>query len=364
MQAMNSPVDASKVQIPSLLSKLGKMTAIRDTSLLEQSLLKTLCPMLGVLDSSLYRIDELTSAIRVLHHHHSRVIESDGLARMVERNEEIYNSAKVPPEVSGLLENVRLLGKPCTRRKASGDGLLIAYPLFGGKEICGYFVFSRDREVTLTEDAIVKGVLEVFSNYFDLLDASQRDRLTGLLNRQALENSFDRIWTILSSADDPIEAPSGRRSDSNSRAHWVAIIDIDRFKDVNDNFGHVVGDEVLLLVSRVMMSVLRSSDLLFRYGGEEFVALFPAKDPDDAHALLERVRSTVEGHYFPQVGRVTVSIGLSRASTNDLPQEVLSWADRALYHAKKSGRNKVCDYQALLQAGEIEQASYGASELF
>lgn len=361
---MNAPAETPKVQIPSLLSKLGKMTAIRDTSLLEQSLLKTLCPMLGVLDSSLYRVDELTSAVRVLHHHHSRVIESDGMARMVERNEEIYNSASVPPEVNGLLDNVRLLGKACTRKKSAGDGLLVAYPLFGGKEICGYFVFSRDREVTLTEDAIVKGVLEVFSNYFDLLDASQRDRLTGLLNRQALENSFDRIWTILSRADDPAESPSGRRTDSAARSHWVAVIDIDRFKDVNDNFGHVVGDEVLLLVSRVMMSVLRSSDLLFRYGGEEFVSLFAAKSRDDANALLQRLRTAVEEHFFPQVGNVTVSIGLSSASPNDLPQEVLSWADRALYQAKKTGRNRVCDYQALVQSGEIEQPNYGDSELF
>jgi len=361
---MNAPAEAPKVQIPGLLHRLGKMTAIRDTSLLEQSLLKTLCPMLGVLDSSLYRHDELTSAIRVLHHHHSRVEESNGLARLVERNEEIYNTVSLAPEVSALLDNVRLLGKPCTRKRAPDNDLLIAYPLFGGREICGYFVFSRDREVTLAEDAIVKGILEVFSNYYDLLDASQRDRLTGLLNRQALENSFDRIWTILSRSDDPIESPSGRRTQSASRAHWVAVIDVDHFKGVNDNFGHVVGDEVLLLVSRVMLSELRSSDLLFRYGGEEFVALFSAKSRADATALLQRLREAVAGHVFPQVGTVTISIGLSSADANDLPQEVLSWADRALYHAKKTGRNKLCDYQELVNSGELNHPNYGVSELF
>ncbi|MBI3346387.1 MAG: GGDEF domain-containing protein [Burkholderiales bacterium] len=361
---MIAPTEAPKVQIPGLLHKLGKMTAIRDTSLLEQSLLKTLCPMLGVLDSSLYRIDELTSAVRVLHHHHSRVVESDGLARLVERNEEIYNSANVSPEISGLLDNVRLLGKPCTRKRKPENDLLIAYPLFGGREICGYFVFARDREVTLTEDAIVKGVLEVFSNYFDLLDASQRDRLTGLLNRQALENSFDRIWTILSRSDDPVETPDGRRVQAPSGSHWIAVIDVDHFKGVNDNFGHVVGDEVLLLVSRVMMSELRSSDLLFRYGGEEFVALFCAKSRTEAVALLQRLRQAVERHSFPQVGTVTISIGLSSADPNDLPQEVLSWADRALYQAKRTGRNRICDYQVLVENGELDQASYGASELF
>lgn len=361
---MNAPAEPQKLQIPGLLHKLGKMTAIRDTALLEQSLLKTLCPMLGLLDSSLYRTDELTGAVRVLHHHHSRVVESDGFARSVERTEEIYSPASVPTDVKALLDNVRLLGKPCTRKRAAENDLLIAYPLFGGREICGYFVFARDREVTLTEDAIIKGVLEVFSNYYDLLDASQRDRLTGLLNRQALENSFDRIWTILSRSDESAGDPDGRRAPGVTRAHWVAVIDIDRFKNVNDGYGHVVGDEVLLLVSRVMLAELRSSDLLFRYGGEEFVALFSAGDSSDALDVLERVRRAVGQHSFPQVGQVTISAGLSRADPNDLPQEVLSWADRALYHAKKTGRNRVCEYQSLLASGILEAPGYGGSELF
>lgn len=357
--------DVPKVQIPGLLHKLGKMTSIRDTALLEQSLLKTLCPMLGVLDSSLYRVDDLAAATRVLHHHLSRVVEPDGVARLVERTEEIFNSSSIATDVRQLLDNVRLLSKPCTRKRAQSDDLLIAYPLYGGREICGYFVFSRDREVTLTEDAIIKGVLEVFANYYDLLDVSQRDRLTGLLNRQALENSFDRIWTILSRSDEPVGTADARRAPAAStRAHWIAVIDVDHFKNINDSFGHVVGDEVLLLISRVMAAELRNSDLLFRYGGEEFVALFSAATREDASAILERVREAVEQHSFPQVGQVTISIGFSIADPNDLPQQVLSWADRALYQAKRAGRNRVCDYQALVGSGEVEAESYGASELF
>jgi diguanylate cyclase (GGDEF)-like protein len=218
--------------------------------------------------------------------------------------------------------------------------------------------------VTLTEDAIIKGVLEVFANYYDLLDISQRDRLTGLLNRQALENSFDRIWSILSRSADPERSADARRTPATAQAHWMAVIDVDHFKNINDGFGHVVGDEVLLLVSRVMAAGLRNSDLLFRYGGEEFVALFSAATREDAAAILERLRESVERHGFPQVGQVTVSIGFSIADPSDLPQQVLSWADRALYHAKRTGRNRVCDYQALVKAGEVEAESYGGSELF
>ncbi|NCT82254.1 MAG: GGDEF domain-containing protein [Comamonadaceae bacterium] len=361
---MTAAHETAKVQIPGLLHKLGKMTSIRDTALLEQSLLKTLCPMLGVLDSSLYRVDDLATSTRVLHHHLSRVVEPDGVARMVERTEEIFNANSIADEVRQLLDNVRLLSKPCTRRRAQGGELLIAYPLYGGREICGYFVFSRDREVTLTEDAIIKGVLEVFANYYDLLDISQRDRLTGLLNRQALENSFDRIWSILSRSADPERSADARRTPATAQAHWMAVIDVDHFKNINDGFGHVVGDEVLLLISRVMAAGLRNSDLLFRYGGEEFVALFSAATREDAAAILERLRESVERHGFPQVGQVTVSIGFSIADPSDLPQQVLSWADRALYHAKRTGRNRVCDYQALVKAGEVEAESYGGSELF
>ena len=356
--------ETTKVQIPGLLHKLGKMTSIRDTALLEQSLLKTLCPMLGVLDSSLYRIDDLAMSSRVLHHHLSRVVEPDGVSRLVERTEEIFNSSSIASDVRQLLDNVRLLSKPCTRKRAQSGDLLIAYPLYGGREICGYFVFSRDREVTLTEDAIIRGVLEVFANYYDLLDVSQRDRLTGLLNRQALENSFERIWTILSRSVEPVGTADARRAPAAAHAHWMAVIDVDHFKNINDGFGHVVGDEVLLLVSRVMAAELRNSDLLFRYGGEEFVALFSAATRADATAILERLREAVEQHGFPQVGQVTISVGFSIADPSDLPQQVLSWADRALYQAKRTGRNRVCDYQRLVQAGEMEADSYGGSELF
>jgi hypothetical protein len=123
---MTAAHETAKVQIPGLLHKLGKMTSIRDTALLEQSLLKTLCPMLGVLDSSLYRVDDLATSTRVLHHHLSRVVEPDGVARMVERTEEIFNANSIADEVRQLLDNVRLLSKPCTRRRAQGGELLIA----------------------------------------------------------------------------------------------------------------------------------------------------------------------------------------------------------------------------------------------
>ena len=353
--------DLSSSRLPGLLGKLGKMTSIRDTELLEQSLLRTLGPLLGVLDTALYRIDERNALVRVLHYHRSKVVEADGVARMVERVEEVQNLADVSSDVSALTDNVRLLGKPCTRLR--GHEVLIAYPLFGGSEVCGYFVFQRDREASAAEDAIIRGVLEVFSNYYALLDISQRDRLTGLLNRQALENSFDRIWNLLVRPDYYEEIPGGRRQIPGHR-YWLAVLDVDHFKSINDNFGHMVGDEILLLVSRLMSHTFRSTDLLYRYGGEEFVAIVNAENAAIARNIFERVRLAIEAHRFPRVENLTVSIGYCQADPDILPVEVLSRADRSLYQAKQDGRNRIYAYDELVKAGIFREINYSEPEFF
>jgi diguanylate cyclase (GGDEF)-like protein len=353
--------DSGTSRLPGLLGKLGKMTSIRDTEVLEQSLLRTLGPLLGVLDTSLYRTDERQNLVRVIKYHRSKVIEADGVARMVERVEEVSHLNDLPPEVLSLTDNIRLLGKPCTRKM--GKDLLIGYPLFGGNDVCGYFVFLRDREVQAAEDATIRGVLEVFSNYYALLDISQRDRLTGLFNRQALESSFDRIWRVLGRPDQFTERQEGRRH-SPGENYWLAVIDIDHFKSINDRFGHMVGDEILLLVSRLMMQTFRSSDLLYRYGGEEFVAIINADNAKIARNVFERVRLAIEAHLFPQIEHLTISIGYCQALQDILPVEVLSRADRSLYQAKQDGRNRVYAYHELLEAGVFKETVFAEAEFF
>ncbi len=353
--------EMGRSRLPGLLGKLGKMTSIRDTELLEQSLLRTLGPLLGVLDTSLYRTDDGENLVRVINYHRSKVVEADGLARMVERVEEIMHLGELPREVIALTENVRLLAKPCTRKLV--QDFLIAYPLMGGSDVCGYFVFQRDREVSAVEDTMIRGVLEVFSNYYALLDISQRDRLTGLFNRQALENSFDRIWRALGRPDSFAEKNSGRRH-APADKYWLAVIDIDHFKRINDSFGHMVGDEILLLVSRMMSHTFRASDLLYRYGGEEFVAIISAETAAIARNVFERVRLAIEAHNFPRIENLTVSIGYANVSPEILPVEVLSRADRSLYQAKQDGRNRVYAYQKLVDSGVFEQQRYEEAEFF
>lgn len=348
-------------RLPGLLGKLGKMTAIRDTEVLEQSLLRTLGPLLGVLETSLYRTDEQQTLIRKICYHRSKQVDSDGVARVLERLEEVSKLTDLAPGIVEVTEHVRLLGKPCTRK--SEHDFLIAYPLLGGGEICGYFVFQRGHEVAANEDTIIRGVLEVFSNYYALLDFSQRDRLTGLYNRQALENGFDRIWGALLRPDVYVEKAEGRRQVPADR-YWLAVIDIDHFKRVNDSFGHMIGDEVLLLLARRMQEILRTSDLLYRYGGEEFIAIIAASEPEVAAEVFERLRFCLEQAPLPRVGSVTVSIGFAEISSQVLPVEVLSRADRCLYRAKEDGRNRVYAFHDLVQAGKLESTVCDDVELF
>ena len=352
---------SAQVRAPGLLGKLGQMTSIRDTELLEQSLLRTLGPLLGILDTSLYRLDDGQMLARVIHYPRSCVVEGDGVERVVERIEEVVLPTGVPAEVLAVTDNVRLLGKPCTR--AMDADFIIAYPMFGADEVCGCFVFRRDREVSANEDATIRGVLEVFSNYYALLDVSQRDRLTGLLNRQALESNFDRIWSAMARPDAYVERPAGRREKPPAK-YWLAVVDIDHFKRINDTWGHMVGDEILLLAARLMQRTFRASDLLYRYGGEEFVAIISAENEALARNVFERVRLAIEAHAFPRNVAMTVSIGYAEVDSGILPVEVLSRADRSLYQAKQDGRNRIYDFAELVARGVFANPTYGDAELF
>jgi diguanylate cyclase (GGDEF)-like protein len=134
-------------------------------------------------------------------------------------------------------------------------------------------------------------------------------------------------------------------------------MDIDHFKKVNDTFGHLMGDEVLLHFSQCMNSTFREYDLLFRVGGEEFVVVLKNVSMDLARTVFERFRQVVENHYFPQVGRITTSIGVTEITGNDLPVTTMDRADQALYYAKDHGRNQVLFYESLRSENKVADKS-------
>jgi diguanylate cyclase (GGDEF)-like protein len=145
-----------------------------------------------------------------------------------------------------------------------------------------------------------------------------------------------------------------RRHHNGEEKQWLAVVDVDHFKGVNDRFGHLYGDEVLILIANLLQSSFRAQDRVFRFGGEEFVVLLRSTNLENARRIIERFRADVESHDFPQVGKVTVSIGFTSVSAADSPVVTLGHADQALYYAKAHGRNRVCHYEELVAGGLLQ----------
>ncbi|MEE9339192.1 MAG: GGDEF domain-containing protein [Methylococcaceae bacterium] len=194
----------------------------------------------------------------------------------------------------------------------------------------------------------ILSLLKVYSNLLKIIDEKDRDQLTGLLNRHTFDNNLENIINHSKQ-----QSKKARNNDKNS---WIAILDIDHFKQVNDRYGHLMGDEVLLLFSRFMLSTFRYSDILFRFGGEEFIIVLTGCDRKGAEIALNRFRKIIENYMFPQVGKITVSTGYIFLDTIQSPNVLLDQADQALYYAKETGRNKVVYYNAV--ASILDQVNH------
>ena len=156
---------------------------------------------------------------------------------------------------------------------------------------------------------------------------SRTDPLTGLANRRMLDESFAREIALA-------ERLNGRLS--------VIMADIDRFKSINDQFGHLTGDHVLQGVASIFGSRLRPYDLAARYAGEEFILLLPGSSMEEAVEIAERIRNAVSGMKIPECpSQITISLGVAAWANGEAPEQLVARADAALYDAKESGRNRV-----------------------
>ena len=219
-------------------------------------------------------------------------------------------------------------------------------------EACVRIVTVVPPEPAVIDD--LHGLLALYRNFTRLLDDNERDSLTGLLNRKTFDRRFSElVGTAQSAAPLPPDLlHAERRTGDAVTAHWLGVIDIDHFKKVNDQFGHVYGDEVLILLANILKASFRDQDRVYRFGGEEFVVLLRATTAEDAKKSFERLRARVEAHEFPQIKQVTISLGFA-SITHETPVAILGHADQALYYAKEHGRNQVCFYDKLAASGHI-----------
>lgn len=244
-------------------------------------------------------------------------------------------------EVGALVElpglAYRNLGEDIVIGLGQDAGHQVHYHLSHGDIRLGDLTFYRDRrfqEGELTALEVLLGSLMFpLRNallYREALTHALRDALTGVGNRNALDRTLARELELARRTQQPLS---------------LLMLDLDHFKRVNDRFGHSVGDDVLRQTASTIGACLRSMDMVFRFGGEEFCVLLSATSHEAAHTVAERLRKAVEAQAAAEGAiplSVTLSIGLATLRDVESPRCLLQRADRALYQAKASGRNRLC----------------------
>jgi len=321
---------------PHLLDQLVSLTGIRDLELLEVSLLKTLNAFIEPAGLSLYKVS----------------------GRGEVRSQVVYRPAKcevirddfdVPAELQALFHASRE-GKDKTTQIPVAEGVLNVVTVLESRATTTFLVFNTRGEVDTLNARTIEGMLQIYRNFCQLLQESQTDALTGLANRKTFDECFSRVYELQPFESDT-QVDVEKRKPVNATTFWMAMIDIDHFKSVNDRFGHLYGDEVLILMAHLLKNALRNDDLVFRFGGEEFVLMIRCQNRDEATGLLERLRKSVENQNIPQVGKVTISIGAIEMTRNTFAGTLLDYADKALYFSKQNGRNRVTFFEDMERDG-------------
>lgn len=183
------------------------------------------------------------------------------------------------------------------------------------------------------EDKVIARTQEIKQRNHELEDARKRmeelantDALTGLGNRRAAQNEVESYVN---------------RAKREGKMLSVALLDIDYFKRINDQYGHHVGDDVLFGFAQVVKKAIRPSDHVYRWGGEEFLILLPSTDLEFSSAVCNRISRDLHNHVFEKAGIITASIGVSSLMPTDDMDSLVNRADKLLYQAKDNGRDQV-----------------------
>ena len=158
----------------------------------------------------------------------------------------------------------------------------------------------------------------------ELSTLAQTDALTGLYNRSMLDHEIEK---------------NHEQYKRYHRLFSIILIDIDHFKNINDTYGHDVGDEVLIKISDMLRTFSRKTDVVGRWGGEEFLIVCPETSIENAYRFADTLRRIIHDYEFNHIGQISASFGIAQINKNMLPHELVKQADIALYRAKDNGRN-------------------------
>lgn len=199
--------------------------------------------------------------------------------------------------------------------------------LWDGSEVVQYVIAIDISRLKDAQKSLAEAHIGLMLKHQELEHVASTDSLTQIYNREKLGRIFAQEIEL---------AVSGK--------HEFSIIsaDLDHFKSINDNFGHAVGDAVLVQQARTMKAVLRATDFLGRWGGEEFLLLCPKANHAAALQLAERIRVAVAGQTYLTGKSHTLSLGVATYRAGDTQDSLLQRADEAMYRAKQTGRDRVC----------------------
>jgi len=226
----------------------------------------------------------------------------------------------------------------------------------------GPFVIFSQRETTifLQEFVVILTIIPLFIGalLFEVKESNKKlKKLNNILEEKVKEKTkilleSNEKLTLLASKDALTNIYNRRmlneyilQETKKSKRHKIdlslILLDIDHFKDINDKYGHKIGDEVLIEISSLLSRNIRQSDIFGRWGGEEFIILLPQTNIKNAYEVAESLRKKIEKHYFDKVGKTTISLGVSMYDPKDDILDFIENADSAMYKAKYNGRNKV-----------------------
>ncbi|HAT29349.1 MAG TPA: GGDEF domain-containing protein [Janthinobacterium sp.] len=345
----------------SLLKHMVDMTGHRDHTMLDISVISAVQELAAAAQT---RVLALTTVRGQVFVRSRAIIGADSPARMEE-----HPDSGLPGEP---ISSFPALAACIERREASADMIcadgrqMLWLPIWIGDKADTCLEITNPTPYDGATIQVIGGIVSVYRNFQNLLDYSERDSLTGLLNRKTFDDQLAKILHANSELDNhKLPGEEERRHPGESEKQWLAVVDVDHFKLVNDKFGHLYGDEVLILIANLLQSSFRTQDRIFRFGGEEFVVLLRSIDLDNAQKIIDRFRTNVEAHDFPQVGRVTVSVGFVSLNAFEAPVIILGRADQALYYAKSHGRNLACHYDELVASGQLQAvAANDTAEFF
>ncbi len=249
---------------------------------------------------------------------------------------ELWDTIKEKKAWSGLITNMKKDG-----RKYVVDSTVVPILDIDG-DIVEYIAIRHDvtefeqtkEQLSILNKAMKHKVDELYSMTQTLEEQASIDVLTGTFNRMKFEEFFNLEF---------------QKAKMQRNKLSIILFDIDKFKSINDTYGHDVGDEILKDIAKIISKNVRSTDTLSRWGGEEFAILLPGTTFDSAKIVANNLKNTIADHKFKSIdGTITASFGVAVCNDEDNQEKLFKRVDKALYKAKNSGRNLVVGEDELL----------------